>query len=90
MLGIVHTYCSNLPRFKLETNNVGFFYRKEGRKCFISHLILLLYSVGHVVKDHSDSKRGNPLLSLHGLLFLFSNTDRIAPTTAFATPIVEH
>ena len=24
--------------------------------------------LGHVVKDNSDSKRGNPLLSLHGLL----------------------
>ena len=27
-----------------------------------------LYGVGHMVKDHSDSERGNPLLP-HGLLF---------------------
>ena len=33
-----------------------------------THFILWLYSVGHMVKDHSDSKRGNPL-PLHGLLF---------------------
>ena len=29
---------------------------------------LRLYGVGHMVKDHSDSERGNPL-TLHGLLF---------------------
>ena len=29
---------------------------------------LQLYGVGHMVKDHSDSERGNPLLP-HGLLF---------------------
>ena len=29
---------------------------------------LRLYGVGHVVKDHSDSERGNPLPP-HGLLF---------------------
>ena len=28
----------------------------------------LLYGVGHMVKDHSDSERGNPLPP-HGLLF---------------------
>ena len=32
--------------------------------------VLQLYDVRYVVKDHSDSERGNPLLSLHGLLFL--------------------
>ena len=30
---------------------------------------LRLYSVGHMVKDHSDSERGNPLPPLHGLFF---------------------
>ena len=38
--------------------------KKEGRKCFI----LRLYGVRHMVKDHSDSERGNPLPP-HGLLF---------------------
>ena len=50
-----------------------------------------------MVKDHSDSERGNPLLP-HGLLFLINSKgsfictipDRIAHTTAFATPVVEH
>ena len=50
-----------------------------------------------MVKDHSDSKRGNPLLS-HGLLFpiaarvllMHYPTDKVAHTTAFDTPVVEH
>ena len=41
-----------------------------------------------MVKDHSDSERGNPLLP-HRLLFLISS-NRIAHTTAFVTPVVEH
>ena len=49
-----------------------------------------------MVKDHSDSKRGNLLLP-HVLLFSISSkgsfictTDRIAHTTASFTPVVEH
>ena len=52
-----------------------------------------------MVKDHSDSKKGNLLLTLHGLLFPISSKgsfiytirgDRIAYTTAFVIPAVEH
>ena len=46
--------------------------RKEGRKCFINDTLntfyLRLYGVGHMVKDHSDSERGD-LLPPQGLLF---------------------
>ena len=49
-----------------------------------------------MVKDHSDSERGNPLPP-HGLLFLISKgfymhhpIDRIVHTTAFVNPVVEH
>ena len=48
-----------------------------------------------MVKDHSDSERGNPLPP-HRLLFPISSkgsficTDRIIHTTAFVTPVVEH
>ena len=49
-----------------------------------------------MLKDHADSERGNPLPP-HGQLFLISSkgsfictTDRIAHTTAFVTPVVEH
>ena len=51
-----------------------------------------------MVKDHSHSEMGN-LLPPHGLLFPINSkgsfymhhpTDRIAHTTAFVTPVVEH
>ena len=38
-----------------------------------THFYLWLYGIGYVVKDHSDSERGNPLMPLCGLLFLISN-----------------
>ena len=44
---------------------------KEGNVLFIDALntfYLWLYVVRHMVKGHSDSERGNPLLP-HGLLF---------------------
>ena len=37
-----------------------------------THFILRLYGIGHMVKDHSDSERGN-LLPPHGLLILISS-----------------
>ena len=44
-----------------------------------------------MVKDHSDSEKGNPLSS-HRLIFSINSnpTDRITHTTAFVTPVVEH
>ena len=33
----------------------------------------MLYGVGHMVKDHSDNERGNPLPLLHGILFPISS-----------------
>ena len=50
-----------------------------------------------MIKDHSDSERGNPLLP-HRLLFSINSKgylictipDRIAHTTVFVTPVVEH
>ena len=51
-----------------------------------------------MVKDHSDSERGNPLPP-HRLLFPINSkgsfictipTDRITHTTAFVTPVMEH
>ena len=51
-----------------------------------------------MVKDHSDSEKGNVQLP-HRLLFPINSkgcfictipTDRIAHTTSFVTPVVEH
>ena len=63
-----------------------------------THFILCLYGIRHMVKDHSDSERGNPLPP-HGILFpinskgsfiMYHPTDRIVHTTAFVTLYVEH
>ena len=51
-----------------------------------------------MVKDHSDSEKGNPLsphrllLSINskGSFYMHHPTDRITHTMAFATPVVEH
>ena len=74
--------------------------RKEGNVLFnnaLSTFYLRLYGVRHMVKDHSDSEKGN-LLPLHRLLFPINSKgsfictipDRIAQTTAFVTPVMEH
>ena len=71
--------------------------RKVGNVLFndaLNTFYVRLYGVGHMVKDHSDSKRVGLLLP-HGLLFLISSKgyfictigDRIA---AFVTPVVEY
>ena len=49
--------------------------RKEGNVLFndaLNTFYLRLYGVIHMVKDHSDSERGNPLPP-HGLLFPISS-----------------
>ena len=49
--------------------------REEGNVLFndaLTTFYLRLYGVGHMVKDHSDSERGNPL-SPHRLLFPISS-----------------
>ena len=42
--------------------------RKEGNVLFndtLNTFYLLLYGVGHMVKDNSDSERGNPLFPIN-------------------------
>ena len=74
--------------------------RKEGNVLFndaLNTFYLRLYGVRHMVKDHSDSEKGNPLPP-HRLLFPINSKgsfictipDRIAHTMAFVTPVVEH
>ena len=53
---------------------------EEGRKetfyltTHSTHFILRLYGVGHMIKDHSDSERGNSLPP-HGLLFSINSKE---------------
>ena len=79
------------------------FVEKEGNVLFNDTLKIIFVTViwrqtYGMVKDHSDSEIGNPLPP-HGLLFLIKKqrffymhhpTHRIAHTTAFVTPVVEH
>ena len=80
----LHTKCNN--------NST----RKEGNILFIDALntfYLRLYGVRHMVKDHADSERGNPLPPhrvQEELFYMHHHTDRIIHTTAFVTPVVEH
>ena len=65
--------------------------RKEGNVLFndaLNTFYLRLYGVGHMVKDHSDSERGNPLPP-HGLLFLINSKGYficIVPQTGYHIP----
>ena len=73
------------------------FSRKEGNVLFndtLNTFYLRLYGVRHMVKDHSDSEKGKPLLP-HRLLFPISSKGSFICTipqtaTAFVTPVVEH
>ena len=83
----------------IEIKDVKQVRRKEGNVLFkdtLNTFYLWLYGIRHMVKNHS--KRGNLLLP-YGLLFPISSkgsficthpTDRIAHTTAFVTPVMEH
>ena len=54
---------------------VFFQFRKEGNVLFndtLDTFYLRLHGVRHMVTDHSDSERGNPLQP-HGLLFPISS-----------------
>ena len=57
-------------------NDISTFGRKEGNVLFndaLNTFYLRLYGVRHMVKDHSDSEKGN-LLPPHRLLFPINNS----------------
>ena len=67
--------------------------RKEGNVLFndvFNTFYLRLYGVGHMVKDHSNSERGNSHGLLLGFFYMHHPTDRIAHTTTFVKPVMEH
>ena len=56
--------------------------RKKGNVLFndaLNTFYLRLYGVGHMVNEHSDSERGNPLPP-HGLLFPINSKGSITCT----------
>ena len=69
----------HLMIFELSSVNLSFgifwLERKEGNVLFndtLNTFYLRLYGIRHMVKDHSDSDRGNPLPP-HGLLIPISS-----------------
>ena len=46
---------------------------EERKEMFYLTMHSIHFIYGYMVKDHSDSERGNQLLLLHGLLFLISS-----------------
>ena len=94
----------HLPCYKVEATTRNSMLtinsdRKEGNVLFndaLNTFYLRLYGVGHMVKDHSDSERGNPMPP-YGLLFpisskvffLYASSNR-QDSTAFVTSVVEH
>ena len=49
------------------------------------------YMASDMIKDHSDSEKGNPLSPLMLFYHLWHHpTGRIAHTTAFVTPVMGH
>ena len=61
--------------------------RKEGNVLFndaLNTFYLRLYGVRHMVKDHSDSEKGNPLPA-HGLLFPINSKGSFICTIHYTT-----
>ena len=53
-------------------------YKKDGNVLFIDttqHNLIQLYGVGYMIKDHSDSKRGNPCHHYMGYSFQLTARD---------------
>ena len=64
-----------IPSTKQDKNKISFPCLKEGNVLSndaLNTFYLRLYGVRHMVKDNSDSERGNPLPP-HGLLFPISS-----------------
>ena len=95
LIEMVRRYCLktifNIYTVRTKEGNVMF---NEGLTTFY----LRFYGVRHMVEDHSDSERENPLPP-YGLLFLISSmgfyymrhpTVRKTHATVFVTPVVKH
>ena len=69
-------------------------WRKEGNVLFndaLNTFYLRWYGIGHMVKDHSDRERKTPLPPINSKgSFICTIPDRMAHTTAFVTPVMEH
>ena len=65
--------CSFQEEYEMQQTPTNFSKKKDNNNNSFYIFYLQLYGVGQMVKDYSGGKRGNPLLSLHRLLFPISN-----------------
>ena len=96
----VHLYIKHFSPSFLSLGRMTTINKKEGNVLFnnaLNTFYLWLYGVRHMVKDHSDSQKGNPLPPHRLLLsinskgsFICTIPDRITHTMVFVTPVVEH
>ena len=77
--------------------NRAHIFRKEGYVSFndaLNTFYVRLYGVRHMVKIAREATRcrhmGYSFQLVLGLFYMHHPTDRIAHTTAFVTPVVEH
>ena len=87
--------CKKRPKdFMEETIFVQILSSERERNVLFNDALNTFYR--HMVKDHSDSEKGNPLLPHRLLLSINSKGSFICTipqtghTTAFVTPVVEH
>ena len=83
-----HIYNDRDRKTDTETKTV----RKEGHFLFndaLNTFYLRLYGVRHMIKEHTDSERGNPLPP-QCFYYMQHTNGKITHTTAFVTPVVEH
>ena len=93
-------YASELCNVSLTLYDVE--WKKEKVLLFndvLNTFYLRLYGVGHMVKDRSDSERGNLQAAItqatlfdwqQGIFYINHPTDRISHTTTCVTPVEEY
>ena len=82
----IHSVCFEILRCVclIRSNNLSYLFiifvvlkifMQEGRTILFNNAFNTFYLFGiiHILKDHSDSQRGNTLLLLHELLFSIRN-----------------
>ena len=72
----LHQFSGKMPESRITLNRLQRIGKeRKGNVLFndaLNTFYLRLYGIGHMVKDHSDSERGNPLPP-HRLLFSISS-----------------
>ena len=71
--GFVYTFSCSLNTIRLMLIKINTHTHVSIKDAVNTFYYIVIWHHRHMVKDNLESKRGNPLLSLHGLLFLISS-----------------